>query len=229
MFKQGLSVFFLSFVLLSPLHADENLGPSASSGGDSNIDLEPPVITHDPITSTLKAHQPLVMQVRITDDHGVFSATLFYRNAGAKEFRSLAMRISETDKDVFVIEIPAEDINPPKLEYYIQATDVSGNTVLRGGRLFPLSVAVESDFVPLAASTALAAAGSAGESNKGLTLNQQSSSSSSSKKMWYWIAGGAIIGALVAANSSGGDDTPPAAKPPSGTIIIDYPVPTVPQ
>jgi len=220
MFKQYLMALVLA-IYVAPLFA-EQLGPTADNAGGT-IDLEPPVIAHDPISGSLKANQPLVLQVRITDDHGVFSATLFYRNSGAKEFRSLAMRLSETDNDVYVIEIPGQDISPPKLEYYIQATDVSGNTVLRGGRLFPLSAAVESDFIPLAGTTAVAATT---DDSKGLKLNDQSKS----KYTWAWIAGGALLGALVAINN-GKDDgggTPPTAKP-NGALVITFPNPNPPQ
>jgi len=214
-------LFAIMFVTgISPLQA-EPLGPT---GGNENagIDLEPPIISHDPISGSLKAHQALELQVRITDDHGVYSATIFYRNEGAKDFHSLAMRLSETDNDVYVIEIPAADINPPKLEYYIQATDVSGNTVLRGGRLFPLSATVESDFIPLAETTALAAEN---DSSKGLKLKSESEN----KYLWAWIAGGALVGALIAANNKGddGQPQPPPAKP-SGTLVVSFPSPTPP-
>lgn len=204
--------------LLATTANAEVLGP-ASGTEASGIDLEPPVIMHDPIVGSLKANQPLELQVRITDNHGVFSATLFYRDAGAKEYRSLAMRLSETDDNVFVIEIPGQDIHPPKLEYYIQATDVSGNTVLRGGRLFPLSANVEGGFVPLAPTVAGTTADD-GSMDKGLKLKNDNKE----KYMWAWIAGGALVGALYAASNKDGD-TPPS-KPGTLTVVIPNPQPT---
>jgi len=209
-------------LIAMPVFAEEVLGPT---GGGSTIDLEPPVISHDPISGALKAQQALELQIRITDDHGVFSATLFYRNEGAKEFRSLAMRLSESQNDVYVIEIPAQDINPPKLEYYIQATDVSGNTVLRGGRLFPLSVAVESDFVPLAATTtASTISTTTEESSKGLTLTN----GSEKKYLWAWIAGGAVLGALIAASGKSDGDSPSTSPKTNSSLEIVFPNPTPP-
>jgi len=219
MVYRNTAIFIFALFIQAPVFAD-GLGP-AGNDGQSTIDLEPPVIAHDPISGPLKANQTLDIKVRITDDHGVFSATLFYRTVGAKEFRSLAMRLSENDNSVYEVEIPAADISPPKLEYYIQATDVSGNTVLRGGRLFPLSAAVESDFIPLAPTTA--AAGEANDDNtKGLHLTN----ASSSRKTWLWIAGGALVGALVALSNKDSGDSPAAT--PKGSLTVNFPNPDNP-
>ncbi len=82
-----------------------------------------PNILHEAVTKTYEG-QPLFIEAVITDNIGVEEVTLFYRTAGERTYDYLPMLL---EFNVFRVEIPAEDILPQGLEYYIQASDLAGN------------------------------------------------------------------------------------------------------
>ena len=68
-------------------------------------------------------NQDLEITARITDDDGIVSTFLLYREAGKNNFTQAVMRLEET---VYVGTIPSEDISTRGLEYYLTATDNAG-------------------------------------------------------------------------------------------------------
>ncbi|MGI9293694.1 MAG: hypothetical protein ACR2PS_06895 [Pseudomonadales bacterium] len=74
----------------------------------------------------LKPNVSHTVTVEVIDDTGV-TVTLFYRAIGSlSEFRSMGMTSME-DSLLYSATLPADDIEKPGLEYYVQAIDRSHN------------------------------------------------------------------------------------------------------
>lgn len=178
-------------------------------------DVSPPKIDHTPIGDTHEKGAPLTIHATISDNTGVKEVTLFYRSKGMTEYRPLTMHLSDQESNRFVATIQASEVTSSKVEYYIQATDTNGNTVLRAGRLFPLSVAIE-------------------QSGEQVIVgdNQQEPDAEKSSYTWAWILGGIVVAGIVAAVAldSGGDDGGSSAatgneKSTTGNIEVVGPAP----
>ncbi|MCP4406929.1 MAG: hypothetical protein GY807_04060, partial [Gammaproteobacteria bacterium] len=94
-------------------------------------DISVPKIEHEQLSGHQAVGELLELSVKVVDDSGVKKVTLFYRVIGAKQFKRLEM-IAIGGQGVYTTTIPPEDMLAPGLEYYIQAADTAGNTVLRG-------------------------------------------------------------------------------------------------
>lgn len=82
-------------------------------------DTNPPQITHTQVTSPRAPGAAVNVSATITDASGVGSAQLYYRRIGASSFTTVPM----TGGPSYVANIPANDIEPPGLEYYLRAVD----------------------------------------------------------------------------------------------------------
>ena len=100
--------------------------------------------------------------------------------------------------------VSADQIKAPGLEYYVQATDNAGNTLLHGYSFSPLSVkTVASDNAVTGANSSTA---------------YFEAEESESSNMWLWIGLGALaVVVAVAAGGGGGDD---GGGTPSGTATL---------
>ncbi|MFV2058855.1 MAG: hypothetical protein ACC707_20525 [Thiohalomonadales bacterium] len=183
----------------------------SESGGQLMFDVEPPLIEHTPFTQPQKPNASITIKATITDNLGVQSVSLNYRVKGMQNYRVLSMRLAATNQSLYVGTIPAGQIGSEPLEYYIQATDTGGNTVLRGGLLFPLSIAIIQP--PIIEPETVATNTVTTPDTSGLFDLPNNTTT------WAWIAGGVIVGGLVAALANKKDDDPPVAKP-TGTINI---------
>ena len=165
-------------------------------------DLVSPVIEHQAATGAIKGGTPIKMLAKVTDDIGVKSVTLYYRTEGMTSYRTLEMGL-DSESGQFTAIIPGDEVVTSSLEYYIQATDVNGNTVTRGGRNFPLSIAL---VAPPVESTP--------------TDDKQEPSYT-----WAWVVGGLLLGAaaLSGGGGGGGDDGGNPGK--TGTIKFTGPQP----
>lgn len=169
----------------------------------AEADLESPTINHQTTTQAIKGGKPIKMIADVTDNVGVQSVTLFYRTDGMENYRTLEMGLDGSESR-FTAVIPGAEVQTSKLEYYIQAVDVNGNTVTRGGRNFPLNIALSA---PPVSDTA-----DSGEGKE------------ESSYTWLWVVGGLLLGAaaLSGGDSGGGDDTP---QTKTGTISFTGPSP----
>ncbi len=118
-----------------PLSAQERVVPA--------LDISAPVIEHEPNNETQPMGQPLDFSIKVVDDSGVKNVTLFYRVIGADTFKRLNM-VKKDKQGGYSTIIPADDMRSPGIEYYIQAADLAGNTVLRGFDFSPLKILVGS-------------------------------------------------------------------------------------
>lgn len=88
----------------------------------------PVVILTSPVTS-LPQGQSLNVKFSLVDNRAkeYLSGTLYYRTLGEKSWKSLPFK--HRVRAVFAVEIPAKEISPRGIEYYISATDTH-NTAL---------------------------------------------------------------------------------------------------
>lgn len=169
-------------------------------------DLIAPVVTQDKYENTVSPGTDHEVEVKVTDNVEVNLVTMFYRTIGKGEYKRLTMQKVGTS-DFYVVSINADEIASPGIEYYIQAMDLAGNTVLHGHSFSPLSVKTSNGDTAVAASST------------STTLEAEESSNT-----WLWIGLGVLAaGIAVAAGGSSGGDSPP---PDTATLNINVSDPT---
>jgi hypothetical protein len=183
-------------------------------------DLIAPEVSHEVIPGTLEAGSSLQIKATVTDNVGVKSVTLFYRTKGTQEYKRIAMnRLDNADE--YAVTLGKSELVEPGIEYYIQAMDLAGNSLLHGYSFSPLTVSV----VPPAAPKAEAPAAVAKEAQPaGETIREEPQVEKKKSKTWLWIALGALaVGAIAAAagGGGGGDD----GGGGTGTVVINSPTP----
>jgi hypothetical protein len=116
------------------------LGLAACGGGGTNtvksgtfdtapeIDEDPPVITHTPITSSQIAGSPVPITATVTDAlAGVALVQVLYRLENAVEYTPLELAGAG---DEYVVDIPASaTTGAGGMFYYLYAEDAEGNFV----------------------------------------------------------------------------------------------------
>ena len=193
----------VSFVLFPVVQAAELALPSG--------DLIAPSIEHTPIEKDIYTGQQIDIKATVTDNVGVKDVILFYRDANATEFKRLKMN-RDLDSFIYTAQLIATD--SPSLEYYIQATDQGGNTVLFGYSFSPLTIAVTPAAMDNSDTQAVVDASTVG-------LDGENKKSGISK--WVWIGLGVVAaGAALSGGGGGGGSTPP---PSTGSLTISGPTP----
>jgi len=196
----------ISFVLLPVVQAAELALPSG--------DLIAPVIEHTPIEKDIYVGEQINVAATVTDNVGVGNVILFYRDANATEFKRLKMN-RDLDSFIYTTQLTATD--SPGLEYYIQATDLAGNTLLFGYSFSPLTIAV------LPTATVSVAVTDNSETNVPHTAVVASTANTDGKKSgiskWVWIGLGVVVaGAALSGGGGGSDSTEP--PPSTGGLTI---------
>ncbi len=201
-----LSVFF---VLFPVVQAAELALPSG--------DLIAPAIKHTPIEKDIYAGQQVDIKATVTDNVGVKNVTLFYRDANAVEFKRLKMN-RDLDSFVYTTQLTATD--SAGLEYYIQATDLAGNTLLFGYSFSPLTVAV----LPAADNIAASDNNNSNATMATATVKVDEEKKKSGISKWVWIGLGVVV---AGAALSGGNDSapPPTTTTATGSLTISGPTP----
>ena len=150
-----------------------------------------PIISHEEkYINTVKKDADHPITVTVTDNVGVKQVTLYYRTIGTEEYQRRAMdNIVNTDD--YHATIKSDQIKPPGVEYYVQAMDNAGNTLLHGYSFSPLSVkTTNGDAAPV----------TSGDTAAILATEEGSSYT------WLWVGLGVLAVGLVAAADGGGDD-----------------------
>jgi hypothetical protein len=183
-----------------------------------------PEISHGIIPGSLEAGSSVQIKVTVNHNAKIKSVTLFYRTKGTQEYKSAAMyRIGDSNE--YAVTLGKDDVVAPGVEYYIQALDVTGNSLLHGYSHSPLTLSVVPAATPKAQNnevvTQKAAAGN---------LLEDSTSGKKKHKTWLWITLGALaVGVIAAATSGGGGggggDNTPAAKPNNANVTVHASVP----
>ncbi len=145
-------------------------------------------IFHQPSSDSIPSNQPFIVSANVSNADKVNLLVLFYRIKGESTFQSLKLNTAG-QKGFYLVELPASELHPPGLEYYIQVEDIIGNTTTRGFRLKPLSVDIF-------------------ESTSEILVTRNSSdknNESTSSKTWLWVGLGVVGAALaLSASKSGG-------------------------
>jgi subtilisin family serine protease len=84
------------------------------------LEVNPPQIQHQPIT-TAEPDLSVTFRAVVTDETGVASVSLYYRQAGQSEYLSRDMVLTYNDR--YSVTLEGTLIKAPGLEYYIEATD----------------------------------------------------------------------------------------------------------
>lgn len=166
-------------------------------------DLIAPEIKSPPITKKFPIGERPAIHATVTDNVGVKTVTIFYRDTGETNFQRKEME-REPGTDDYSITLPA--ITASGFEYYLQATDLAGNTLLHGHTFAPLILSVNTP------SGTIVSSGQAKASEK----------SEQGVNKWVWIGLGALaVGALAGGGGGGGS----SSKSDSGQVIITGPKP----
>jgi hypothetical protein len=180
-------------------------------------DLSAPEVEHHPISKPLSSGAAHRIQATVKDNVGVDAVSLFYRRVGDTQYQRKAMLRETQDSDVFSVTLGRKDLAAPGIEYYIQATDIAGNSVLFGYSFEPIKLSVLSG----SGSTADATDTALSE-----PLNGDGNEKKKGGSKWIWIALGALaLGAVAAAASGGGGGDSGGGGGDSGTVTVSGPVP----
>ena len=182
---------------------------SASAAEDLSLpsgDLVAPKVKHSPITKEIPSGEATNIRAKVTDNIGVQSVILFYRDIGNSDFKRMQMK-RELGSDNYAATLPKA--TAPGLEYYIQATDRAGNTILHGHSFSPLAITVS---------------GAAPPEEDTIALTPKPAKKKISK--WVWIGLGAVVlGAAAAAGGGGSSSSDDPAPLPTGTLAVSAPTP----
>jgi hypothetical protein len=213
-------IFVQTLVYSSLANADQLSLPTG--------DLEAPEISHEVIPETLEAGSSVQLKATVYDNVGVKSVTMFYRTKGENEYKRVRMnQISDTH--VYAITLGKNALVSPGVEYYIQAVDLAGNSLLHGYSFSPLNLTVVAAAVPATEATDSVAEVSAGES---IPKDPKREPDAKKTKTWIWIALGALAAGAVAAlasQSGGSDDQSGTASAPNektSTVTVGAPLPS---
>lgn len=158
---------------------------------NTTVDFDPPEVEHIVGNSVLPENTAATITASVRDNVEVKSVVLHFRSKGEQEYSARAMsRSGETE--LYILTLEASEIKQPGLDYYLEATDTTGNAVLEG---FPL--------IPLTLTVGRAIANPTSDSN-------DTAGSGVSKKTWIWIGLGVLVAGALASSgggSSGSDDT----------------------
>jgi hypothetical protein len=132
-------LFFLQ-VIIPPVSA-EQLGLRAP-------DVQPPAIVFNKDTTELEDGIQ-TFSATVTDNIGVASVTLYYKGANDVAFIPKVMQQSASNPDLYTAQISIDSVISNKLEVYIRADDVSGNSIFEGQKFSPFTF----NIVPKATTT----------------------------------------------------------------------------
>ena len=125
-------IFFLQVV--SPTVFAAQLGLQAP-------DIEPPSILFDEGSAEIEEGIK-TFTATVTDNVGVASVTLYYKGVTDLAFIPREMKQSSTDPNVYSAKLSLDSVISDKIEIYIRADDVSGNSIFEGQKFSPLAYTI---------------------------------------------------------------------------------------
>ncbi len=99
-------------------------------------DLEPPAINFELGGSTISDGLNTI-EAEITDNIGVYKVTLYYKGKSDVSYKAKTMLL--TGPDTYGVDIIVDFVISNRLEFYIRADDVSGNSVFEGHKFSPFA------------------------------------------------------------------------------------------
>ncbi len=204
-FSLAVNAILLTLIISNPAHADKLALPAA--------DVIAPVVEQNDFVSKIESGKDHKIRVTATDNVAIKSVILYYRDMGAGVYQTKTMH-KIIDTDDYETTLDAEEITGDGIEYYIQATDTAGNTLLLGYAFSPLTILVDRHAADI--QLADTAASTVIEPVKKIEKERS--------YKWLWIGLGVLAaGAAIAANSGGGDSGSSGSQGP--TVVVNAPVP----
>lgn len=190
------------------------------------IDFIAPQIEHKLTTDGVAQGDDHLVTAKVTDDTGVDTVILHYREKGTRNFEPTVMQNLDGSAHYEAL-IVGQSIHTAGIEYFFEATDSSGNTLeMYGSDGEPFSVAVVQQEVSVVNKINITVPNGVrgGSSNQSVLPIKKSSS----KKTWLWVGLGVLAAAVIAGAAGGGSDSGAAATQPTdntGDLDISTPVP----
>ncbi|HED33560.1 MAG TPA: hypothetical protein ENJ08_04975 [Gammaproteobacteria bacterium] len=170
-------------------------------------DLIAPEIVQPEYLSTVIEGNSHVVSVNVTDNVAVKQVVLYYRTIGDESYQRKLMKNS-SNSEKYQASISADEIKKPGIEYYVQAMDTAGNTLLHGYSFSPLSVRTVSDGeAPVNSQNAADMASAEAEASDGSIFTNK----------WFWIGVGVLVAGAAAAGGGGGG----GGGDPTATLTIN--------
>jgi len=179
-----------------------------------SADINAPEMSHTP-PSVLGDDGGMQFSAIVTDDRGVKSVVLYYRERNSQHFLSKSMQRRLSDSDTYVVSLSKDDISHDGIEYYIKAEDVSGNTLLHGYSFAPIILGFESGKAAIIS-----------DPLNTTTLDKSVVSKKNTplwKNKWLWIGVGAVVVSVASTNRVCCDSEPPP-KPTVTVPVISPPL-----
>jgi len=202
-------LFLLASLCIVPASFAEDTGQLL---GD--LDISPPVIEHAPFESPMATNGSVSLSATVRDNNAVRSVLVFYRNAGEKNYRQIGL--SALGADLYQVTLPLEHVAGNELDYYFQATDSAGNTVLRGTNISPLRLSLQKPDVRPPTQTAVT------------KVEPATPAEASHSRSWVWWVGGALLAGAAGYAVLGKKDSGSSSSDSGdtgGTIVITAPGP----
>lgn len=178
LFKKLATALLVPLLVVSPVLQAQEIA----------FDFVPPEISHEDPVESVYGIQPRIISATVVDAAGVRQVVLRYRTKGERHYMQRDM-LPGSSPSIYMATIPERDAIDPGVEYFIEATDVSGNTSSRGFSVAPIFLSIK----PLSPGPE--------------AQIQQTSNSSGSSKKWLWIGLGALVVGGVALSAGGGSDS----------------------
>jgi hypothetical protein len=125
-------LFFLQ-VTIPPVSADQL--------GLQSPDIEPPKIFFDERNGVLEEGIQ-TFSVTATDNIGIASVTLYYKGVNDVAFIPRIMKQSTSDSTLYTTEVSIDSVISNKLDVYIRADDVAGNSIFKGQKFSPFTFTI---------------------------------------------------------------------------------------
>ncbi|NRB40307.1 MAG: hypothetical protein HRU20_17870 [Pseudomonadales bacterium] len=204
------SAFLLSLFFSLSVYSDDLALPSD--------DFIAPSVKHEPLKKSIDNTGSHVISATVSDNIAVQSVTLFFRTEGSEFYKRRLMK-NTLSASLYTTTLTPEELKPPGIEYYIQAKDLAGNSVLKGFSFSPLKISIDarSGVINQVSDSNMQA-----PPETPMPRDKKDEGSIWSNK-WLWVGVGAVVlGAAAAGGGGGGSDDP---DPATGTLSVSVPIP----
>ena len=199
LFIRLFSLLFFLQVIIPPVSAAEQLSLPAP-------DVEPPIIIFDETETDTEIEAGIkTFTVAVTDNVGVANVTLYYKGATDFAFKARTMKQSTTAPHIYTTELSLDPVISDKLEIYIRADDVSGNSIFEGQNFSPLTFTI----VPVDTGAEVIRAGT-----EPVEPEEDEEEGTSA---WVWVLIGLGVAALA---GGGGSSSSSSSSSGSGSVTI---------
>lgn len=164
-------------------------------------DLVPPIVRHSPPTRIMHGGKMVIMAI-VEDESDISLVNLWYKAPGKGKYTRI--RMERSDSKTYQVSIEVTKGFKEGIEYYIEATDQSGNVGTDGNKVMPYFVGI-SELPDIPRLTK--------EDKPDVKISKRSWW----RNPWFWVGVVVVGGAATAATGSGGGD----GNSGTGLIIVE--------